>query len=159
MFTKAGLKFFHGAAHSSLDVLLAHLGTMPAELLLAPLDGFARRNIRDQMFHTIACEMFWVNRLQFLPMPKVSAEDYQTVESFVEFKSRASRETLDFIDRLSEEELNRDLDRLPEQWLGPARSPAFILHHVLTHAYHHKGQVVAMCRLLGHPAPDTDFQR
>src|SRR5580704_8560248 len=43
-------------------------------------------------------------------------------------------------------------------WHGDLRSPAFILHHVITHAYHHKGQVVAMCRLLGHPAPDTDLQ-
>jgi len=124
MFTKAGLKIFHVAAHSSLEVLLAHLGTMPVELLLAPLNGFARRNIRDQMFHTIACEMFWVHGLRLLPMPKVNPEDYPTVESLVEYKGRASRETLEFIDRLSEEELNRDLDRLPEQWLGPARSPA-----------------------------------
>jgi len=68
-------------------------------------------------------------------------------------------ETLEYLDRLSEHDLNQDLLRVPERWVGPPRSPAFILHHVLTHAFHHKGQVVAMCRLLGHPAPDTDYQR
>lgn len=39
------------------------------------------------------------------------------------------------------------------------RSPAFILLHVITHAFHHKGQVVAMLRILGYPAPDTDLQQ
>jgi uncharacterized damage-inducible protein DinB len=39
------------------------------------------------------------------------------------------------------------------------RTPALILHHLLTHAFHHKGQIVAMCRTLGHPAPDTDLNQ
>ena len=148
MFTTAGLKSFHGRAHSSLDVLLTHLRTMRADLLLAELPGFARPNIRDQMFHTIANES-----------PRLSADDYTTVEALAEFKRRAMAETLEYLDRLSEPELNQDLLRVSEGWVGPPRSPAFILHHVLTHAFHHKGQVVAMCRLLGHPAPDTDYQR
>jgi hypothetical protein len=28
-----------------------------------------------------------------------------------------------------------------------------------THAFHHKGQIVAMLRILGCPAPDTDLQQ
>ncbi len=159
MFTTAGLKAFHAAAHSSLDVLLAHLATMHADLLVTELAGFARPNIRDQMFHAIACEIFWIHGLQLLPMPKLSADDYITAESLAQFKLRAMAETIEYLDRQTEEELNRVLPRVSERWLGPPRSPAFILHHVLTHAYHHKGQVVAMCRLLGHPAPDTDYQR
>ncbi len=159
MFTMAGIKSFHARTHSSLDVLLAHLRTMHADLLLAGLPGFARPNIRDQMFHTIANEIFWVHGLQLLPPPHLSADDYSTVEALAELKRRALAETLEYLDRLSEHDLNQDLQRVPEGWVGPPRSPAFILHHVLTHAFHHKGQVVAMCRLLGHPAPDTDYQR
>jgi uncharacterized damage-inducible protein DinB len=43
--------------------------------------------------------------------------------------------------------------------VGELKSPAFILLHVVTHTFHHKGQVVAMLRTLGYPAPDTDLQR
>jgi len=132
---------------------------MHADLLLAELLGFARSTIRDQLFHTIANEIFWMHGLQLLPMPRLSADDYSTGEALAELKRRAMAETLEYLDRLSEPELNRDLLRVSEGWVGPPRSPAFILHHVLTHAFHHKGQVVAMCRLLGHPAPDTDYQR
>jgi uncharacterized damage-inducible protein DinB len=43
-------------------------------------------------------------------------------------------------------------------WGGELRSPAFIVLHVITHAFHHKGQIVAMLRIQGYPAPDTDLQ-
>jgi len=31
--------------------------------------------------------------------------------------------------------------------------------HVTTHEFHHKGQIMSMCRLLGHIPPDTDIIR
>lgn len=34
-----------------------------------------------------------------------------------------------------------------------------IFTHVLTHEFHHKGQVMTMSRLLGHIPPDTDILR
>jgi len=30
---------------------------------------------------------------------------------------------------------------------------------MLTHAFHHKGQMVAMCRALGRPVRDTDMNQ
>ena len=42
---------------------------------------------------------------------------------------------------------------------GELRSPVFIVLHVKTHTFHHKGQIVAMLRILGYPAPDTDLQQ
>ncbi|HEY4289997.1 MAG TPA: DinB family protein [Puia sp.] len=35
-------------------------------------------------------------------------------------------------------------------------SPIQLFTHVLTHEFHHKRQVMSMCRLLGHQPPDTD---
>jgi uncharacterized damage-inducible protein DinB len=67
-------------------------------------------------------------------------------------------ETRAYLEGLSEEQLNTTLATRPESWGGELRSPAFILLHVITHAFHHKGQVVAMLRILGYPAPDTDLQ-
>lgn len=34
-----------------------------------------------------------------------------------------------------------------------------IFTHVITHEFHHKGQVMTMARLLGHTPPDTDVMR
>lgn len=38
-------------------------------------------------------------------------------------------------------------------------TPLQLFTHVLTHEFHHKGQIMSMCRLLGHIPPDTDVIR
>ena len=35
-------------------------------------------------------------------------------------------------------------------------TPLQVFTHVLTHEFHHKGQIMSMCRILGHQPPDTD---
>jgi uncharacterized damage-inducible protein DinB len=74
-------------------------------------------------------------------------------------KRRILDATRAYLETLGEGQLNTTLAKRPEGWFGELRSPAFILLHVITHTFHHKGQVVAMLRALGHPAPDTDLQR
>ncbi len=39
------------------------------------------------------------------------------------------------------------------------KTPLELLTHVTTHEFHHKGQIMSMCRLLGHIPPDTDVIR
>jgi uncharacterized damage-inducible protein DinB len=74
-------------------------------------------------------------------------------------KERVRLATRAYLDGLSDAELNRTLTERPRKWVGELKSPAFILLHVVTHTFHHKGQAVAMLRTLGYPAPDTDLQR
>lgn len=38
-------------------------------------------------------------------------------------------------------------------------TPLELFTHMITHEFHHKGQIMAMCRLLGHIPPDTDVIR
>ena len=38
-------------------------------------------------------------------------------------------------------------------------TPLELFTHMLTHEFHHKGQIMSMCRLLGHTPPDTDVIR
>jgi len=73
-------------------------------------------------------------------------------------KDRIREATRTYLGDLTEEQLNTTLAARPADWGGELRPPAFILLHVITHAFHHKGQIVAMLRILGYPAPDTDLQ-
>jgi uncharacterized damage-inducible protein DinB len=36
-------------------------------------------------------------------------------------------------------------------------SPAWVFMHLLTHEFHHRGQVAAMCRSLGSPATNLEL--
>jgi uncharacterized damage-inducible protein DinB len=109
--------------------------------------------------HMLGAEERWVLRLQDLPIQAWSAADYHTAVPLRAARERVARATVAYLDRLSDAQLNTPLTRRPKEWIGELQSPGFILHHAITHAFHHKGQVVAMCRLLGHPVPDTDLQQ
>jgi uncharacterized damage-inducible protein DinB len=159
MFTRAGILALHGWTHERVEFLMEHANTLTAAEFTQELPGFGYPSVRDQLMHMIGAEERWVLRLQDLPIEPWVAADYGTVRALRQARARVMQTTTAYLEALLEAELNRPLSRRPAAWIGELRSPAFILHHVLTHTFHHKGQVVAMCRLLGHPAPDTDLQQ
>ena len=81
--------------------------------------------------------------------------------SLRQLRQRIANSTAAYIEQISPDELNQPLTLRSEDGAQHSEvyTPAFILLHVCTHAFHHKGQAVAICRLLGAPAPDTDIQR
>jgi uncharacterized damage-inducible protein DinB len=159
MFTKDGIRELHGATHESLDVLLRHVATVPDRLLRQPIEGFGFPTVWKQLVHILTVEEGWMHDLQYKEFPGWFEEDAPTIDALLEHKSRIQAATASYLDGLSEEQLSAKLEKRPEGWSGELRSPAFILLHVITHSFHHKGQVAAMLRILGHPAPDTDLQR
>lgn len=158
-FTREGLETFHGWTHVSLDALLEHLDTLPEELLGKELDEFGYRSIRAQLLHLFNCEAWWREMLQGRIFQDFQEEDFPDIDvaAFKRLKQRVMVDTRHYLEDSSEEELNREVElHLPDGY-SLRTTPAKLVHHVLTHAYHHKGQVVAMCRLLGYPAPFTDL--
>lgn len=159
MFSKDGLRAFHRWTHESLHLVFEHAAALPPGTITEKIPGFGRNTVRDQLVHILSTEANWIAGIQNQSLPKLTASDYATVASLLVGRRRVSDATLRYIDLLSETELNTTLTELPKEWMGPPRSPAFIILHVLTHAFHHKGQVTAMFRLLGRPIGDTDLQR
>lgn len=159
VFTRIGLRALHTWTHERLDQLLSHALTLSQEQFVAEIPGFGAASIQDQLSHVVQCEQAWVHALQDIEWTHWAREDYTTPDQLRTVKQRVTFETIAYLDQLSDTQLNAQLVHRPSNWSGPLQTPAFILHHVITHAFHHKGQIVAMFRLLGHPAPDTDLQR
>jgi uncharacterized damage-inducible protein DinB len=158
MFSKAGIIELHATTHERLDLLLRHVATVPDDLNHKPISGFGHPSIWKQLVHILTCEEGWVHDLQSKPFPGWSEEDCPTMSSLLDAKNRIRKATQAYLSGLTEEQLNTTLAEPPVDWGGELRSPAFILLHVITHAFHHKGQIVAMLRIVGYPAPDTDLQ-
>jgi uncharacterized damage-inducible protein DinB len=158
MFSKTGIVELHDATHERLDLLLRHVATVPGDLLRKPISGFGHSSILKQLVHVLTCEEGWVHDLQNETFPGWHEADCPTMATLLAAKNRIREATRTYLDRLPEQQLNTTLATRPVDWGGELRSPAFILLHVITHAFHHKGQVVAMLRILGYPAPDTDLQ-
>jgi uncharacterized damage-inducible protein DinB len=159
LFTVAGLMAFHQWTHESLAVVFKHAENLPHELFVRELSGFGVASIRDQFVHILEVEQGWVRNLQRLPSSKWISADFPTVSTLNMAKARIIAGTVKYLEGLSDADLNRSLESCPEGWVGPAHSPAFILHHVFTHSFHHKGQTATMFRLLGFPVGDSDLQR
>jgi uncharacterized damage-inducible protein DinB len=158
MYSKAGIIELHAVTHERLDLLLQHVATMPDDLHHKLIPGFGHPSVWKQLVHILACEEGWLHDLQNKVFPGWLEEDCRTMAALLANKDRIREATQTYVSGLAEEQLNATLAKRPADWGGELRSPAFILLHVITHAFHHKGQVVAMLRILGYPAPDTDLQ-
>jgi uncharacterized damage-inducible protein DinB len=159
MFTKAGIIELHDLMHQRLDLLLRHVATVPDDLRHKAIAGFGHPSIRKQLVHVLTCEEGWVHRLQNMAVAGWREEDCSTMAALEAARVRVRDATRTYVAALTEEQLNTTLTQRPVDWGGELRSPGFIVLHVITHAFHHKGQVVAMLRILGYPAPDTDLQQ
>jgi uncharacterized damage-inducible protein DinB len=157
MFTVDGMRKFHEWTHASLDLVLDHLAAMPAGAFVQPVPGFGFTTLRDQAIHIFNCEGFWLHVLCGHRYADRTANDCQTMDEVKHLKNDVKQFTDDYLARQTDDRLNSEtVLHFPDGDVG-RRTPALVLHHVLTHAFHHKGQIAAMCRMLGHPLGDTDL--
>ena len=152
------LRELHALTHKRLDMVMDHLRSMPSETLTRHLQGFGRPTLAKQINHVLYCEVAWVRALQNLPEAEWDHDECR-LPALVDLRRKVAEQTVEYLIALPCADLEMPLSAYPDYWVGPQRTPAFILHHLITHAFHHKGQIVAMCRILGHPAPDTDLQQ
>jgi uncharacterized damage-inducible protein DinB len=157
VFSVDGMRKFHEWTHASLDAVLAHLSKLPADDYVREVSGFGFPTLRDQVIHIFNCEGSWVHRLQGLPYAERTPEDWPSVADAGRLQKDTSQRTRAYLSALSDQQLNADTELRFSDGDIEFRPPALVLHHVFTHAFHHKGQIVAMCRALGYPAPDTDL--
>ena len=159
MFTLDGIRKLHGWTHASLGLVLEHLSTISASDYAREVPGFGFPTLRQQVVHVFNCEGFWIHTLQGLPFTDRNPADCPAVSDARVLEREVSARTMEYLSGLTDRQLNTDLELHFSDGDAAVRTPALVLHHVLTHAFHHKGQIVAMCRLLGHPAPDTDLNQ
>ena len=159
MFTLDGIRKFHGWTHASLHLTLNHLSTIPANDYVKELSGFGFRTLREQAIHVFNCEGVWVHTLQGLPYADRTLEHCPAVADVRLLQKEVSQSTHAYLSNLTNQELNAETELHFADGDVAVRTPALVLHHVLTHAFHHKGQIVAMCRALGHPTRDTDLNQ
>lgn len=157
MFTLDGIRKFHSWTHASLTLLLDHLSTLPSGDFGKELPNFGFPTLREQIIHIFNCEGFWISTLQGLPYVDRSPAEFAAVAAARILQQDVKARTHEYLSKLTHQQLNTNTELHFSHGDNAVRTPALILHHVLTHAFHHKGQIVAMCRELGHPARDTDL--
>ena len=157
MYSPESLIEFHRRCHASLSKLLEHCDTLTGEELHRRLVGFGGATVHLQVHHLIAAERYWLGVLQGRLDIDEDQEKYPTVRSLMAFRE----EVYDLMERYLREASPDQLmqPRNMTTWDGRTRllAPAHVIIRTQVHIYHHQGQILAMCRLLGKPGTGFDY--
>jgi uncharacterized damage-inducible protein DinB len=157
MHTPEGLLDLHERAHRNLSALLKHCRVLDAEQFNRELPGFGYPSVRLQLHHAIGAQEYWLGVLHGVVDVEDNDADFPTIDTLEAWRARVFAATETYLRGVTAETLNTVRPYLT--WGGGEKTmaPAHVILRTQMHLYHHQGQVLAMCRLLGRPAGGMDF--
>jgi len=138
--------------------MLQNLAQLSPEEFVRELPGIAWGSIRNCLVHIPGAENHWIKRVlqgrveETLGRP----EDYHSVEAVRARWEEVAAETKRFLGTFTAEQLT---EIRPYQWRGETMHlrADFVVLHILTHEFHHKGQLMMALRSLGYGVEETDL--
>jgi uncharacterized damage-inducible protein DinB len=130
------------------------------EKLFVKLSSFNDKSISDLLVHITHVYTLWLG--QFALKREVTFADSDKINSLemlqqlYENVNKLVGEFLKHAEQTSGKEISGEAGSPPQRII---RSPFEIFTHVITHEFHHKGQILIMGRQLGLAPPDTDIIR
>ena len=157
MHTPGALLDIQRRAHRNLESLLVQCGALTREEMDRELPGFGYPTVRLQLHHAIGAQKYWVGVLEGRIDADDDSPDYPSIDSLEVLREQVFAATEAYLRAASMEELNTARPMMT--WGGKERVlvPAQVILRTQMHVYHHLGQVVAMCRLLGKPCEGLDY--
>ncbi len=108
-------------------------------------------------YHTIGAEKYWTGVLHGQLFADDDDSIYATVESLERYNKEACFETAEYLRSASQEELNTPRKMITDPNEERILTPAHVIMRIETHIYHHLGQILTVCRILGKPAEGMNF--
>ena len=155
MYTPEAILDVHERAHRNLTALLVHCRELSSEDLNRELAGFGYPTVRLQLHHAIGAQKYWIGVLEGRMDADDDAPDYPTVASLQAYRESVFALTEAYLRADTVEELNTARPMVTWGNKQKVLTPAHVVMRTLMHLYHHQGQVVAMCRLMGKPHTGT----
>lgn len=139
--------------------VLNFIESVVGEGLTAPVPAYQNKNIHHLLLHNADCYLFWLPYMALEQTVEwLNYGDYKTVADIRKLFMRMD-DMMDVFLKTFENSMDLPVDNTRARNDKLNATPLMIFTHVITHEFHHKGQVVAMCRQLGYPPPETDIYR
>ena len=152
------LRGFYRLVRGSRERVFSWLDGLPPQVYTLERPDFAYGSLRNIQAHLAGCYLLWVGlRGLELPITRTETADVSEVA--------AMRQVFRQVDEVVERALN-EFSALDEPLTISFRGESlkvtrrWLLLHPITHEFHHKGQLLALGRVLGWPyppGPDTDL--
>ncbi|MNI47802.1 DinB family protein [compost metagenome] len=143
---------------SSRNTLLTYIGTISEQDFLTENSSFGRGSIRNLLVHICQTYSAWIGERalgieqDFLPF-----ERYETLSNCQSYFKQVDEYIGLFIEKFKgNEQQEIELKRNGETLIV---NPLKLFTHVITHEFHHKGQIMSLSRHLGYTPVDADIIR
>jgi uncharacterized damage-inducible protein DinB len=157
MYTNDMLLDVHERAHRGFTKLLEHCRELSEDELNRELNGFGYPTVRLQLHHLIGAEKYWTGVLE----GRIDADEddpkYPTIASLEAFREEVFALTECYLRSASPEELNTARKMMTWGNNEKMLTPVHVFMRTQMHIFHHQGQVLAMCRIMGKPANGFDY--
>ena len=143
----------------SREVVLNVLEANGDEVINTPVPAFEGKTIGWLLVHIANTYTHWLSN--FARKQDIAFADDAGFTSIINIRALyylVDEEVVIFLTHFSdllEQPIHGTISRNREV----SASPMQLFTHVITHEFHHKGQLMSMFRLLGHIPPDTDVIR
>jgi uncharacterized damage-inducible protein DinB len=115
-------------------------------------------SIRNTMVHVLSAEWGWLSRCGGLERGgRLKPDDYPTLESLIETWNKVETAVRDFLSKLKDEDLARNVEYMIDGAEGPSMALGELMQHAANHGVHHRGQVALLLRLLGYDPGNFDI--
>lgn len=150
------LRLFYRLVQRTRAGVLDWLETLPPDVLNVEREDFAFGSLSRIYSHVASCYLLWLARGGVGGVPAdLRAVDVRGLREAFARVDDAVAEALATFSAWDE----------PFVWTSPegyreTLTRRWLILHPVTHEFHHKGQALALARVLGHPhpgAPDTDL--
>lgn len=144
----------------SRAVLFDYCDTISAEHFVYAHPGFGRGgSIRSLLIHICNCYEGWITkRVMRRPFEGAGLQSLNSVNEVRTWAHKVDDIVREFIDVFD----GRYQQNLTIPFFGDdniTTTPLHLFTHVITHEYHHKGQILSISRQLGYVPVDTDVLR
>jgi len=139
--------------------VLAFIETVVGNDLATAVPAYENKSILHMLVHNADCYLYWLPYMALEQKVEwLNYGDYKNVADIRQLFMRMDEMMDIFLDKF-EKSMDMPIDNARSRSDKLNATPLMIFTHVITHEFHHKGQVMAMCRQLGYPPPETDIYR
>jgi uncharacterized damage-inducible protein DinB len=149
-------KMQYGFVKNSRAVLFDYCKTITAEDFTNQNTSFGRGgSMRNLLVHIANTYQYWVANLALkMNVPYPEYDDCKDIDDVIRLFDSVDDFMERFISEMDETEISFEINNEIS-----SATPFKLFSHVITHEFHHKGQILSISRHLGYTPVDTDIMR
>ena len=143
----------------SRQAMLGFITNEAGAQLVSPIKEFNGNTIGYLLVHIANTYKHWAaNFAMQKELPYVDEHSIRDIDTIQKLFDEADELMEQFLDNFPDLDL-KITNTVRSGTITITVTPLELFTHMITHEFHHKGQIMTMCRLLGHVPPDTDVIR